>query len=126
MATIDIYRADAEFYAAERCHINELHNQESDAGCSIARARVTPGETTRLHCVRDTVERYVILTGEGEVHIAQEVPVRVQPLDVVTIPAGSPQRIANTGTGELVFLCVCTPRFRADNYLDLEEESEHG
>jgi mannose-6-phosphate isomerase-like protein (cupin superfamily) len=126
VATVDIYRADAEFYTAEHCHINELHNRASDTDCSIARARVAPGETTRLHCVRDTVERYVTLAGEGEVRIAQQAPVRVNPLDVITIPAGAPQRIANTGAGELVFLCVCTPRFREENYLDLEEAPAHG
>jgi mannose-6-phosphate isomerase-like protein (cupin superfamily) len=126
VATVDVYRADAEFYKEERCHINELHNRASDADCSIARARVAPGMKTRLHCVRDTVERYVILAGEGVVHIAQEAPVRVHPLDVITIPAGVPQRIANTGSGDLVFLCVCTPRFHAENYRDLEEATAHG
>ena len=126
VATVDVYRVDAEFYTAERCHINELHNRVSDTDCSIARARVAPGETTRPHCVRDTVERYVILEGEGEVYVGGETPLRVQPLDVVTIPAGAPQRIANTGSGDLVFLCVCTPRFRVENYREVEEAAEHG
>ncbi len=30
------------------------------------------------------------------------------------------QKIANTGTEELVFLCICTPRFELKNYLKLE------
>ena len=40
--------------------------------------------------------------------------------DVVIIPAGVRQRIANNGNEDLVFLAICTPRFQAENYTDLE------
>ena len=85
---------------------------------------MAPGVSTRLHGLSDTVERYVIIDGTGEVEIGGEPPVRVQPMDVVTIPAGVSQRISNTGAGDLVFLCICTPRFLQDNYVDLEAEAE--
>ena len=124
MAVVEHFRPDAEFYTAERCHITELHNTPADAGCSIARARVVPGVSTQLHGVSDTAERYVIIEGTGEVEIGGEPPVGVQPMDVVTIPAGVSQRISNTGAGDLVFLCICTPRFLRESYLDLEAGAE--
>jgi mannose-6-phosphate isomerase-like protein (cupin superfamily) len=36
--------------------------------------------------------------------------------DVVIIPPGARQRIANTGPADLRFLALCTPRFRPENY----------
>ena len=50
-------QADAEYYFAEGCFINELSNTAQDPAVSIARARVAPGVTTRWHRLRDTIER---------------------------------------------------------------------
>ncbi|MEA3397575.1 MAG: cupin domain-containing protein, partial [Chloroflexota bacterium] len=44
----------------------------------------------------------------------------VSPGDVVLIPPGVSQRISNTGAGDLMFLCICTPPFRPECYEDLE------
>lgn len=49
-------------------------------------------------------------------------PAQVRPLDVVAIAAGTPQCITNVGTADLIFLCVCTPRFRKETYLNLESD----
>lgn len=117
---ISSYKPDTEFYTPERCHIVEIHNREEDKVCSVARARVEPGVTTKLHSVRGTVERYVILEGRGRVEVGDDEPVTVQPLDVVTIPAGVSQRITNLGDRDLIFLCICTPRFMPDCYVDEE------
>jgi len=76
--------------------------------------------TTRLHAVKDTMERYIILEGEGEVSINYSEPEKVKTLDAVTIPAGTAQKITNTGNKDLVFLCICTPRFEQKNYQNLE------
>ena len=110
------FRPETEFGTAENCHIVELSNSVADETCSIARARVAPGVTTELHSLRGTVERYVILAGEGLVEIADDPPTVMRRLDVAIVPAGATQRITNTGECDLVFLCVCTPRFRPDNY----------
>jgi mannose-6-phosphate isomerase-like protein (cupin superfamily) len=118
MQTILHYRPESEFYTDEGCYIVELLNSDGDPGCSLARARVRPGVTTRLHRLTGTIERYVILEGEGRVEVGGGAPTVVRPLDVVIIPPGADQRIANTGAGDLVFLCVCTPRFEAANYVD--------
>lgn len=117
---ISEFKPETEFYTDERCHIIEIHQRSDDEACSIARARVLPGTTTQLHALRGIDERYVILEGEGCVEVDGGVPQPVKPLDVVAIPAGKSQRITNSGRTDLVFLCVCTPRFRVEAYLNLE------
>ena len=117
---IPAYRPETEFYTDERCYIVEIHQRSDDEACSIARARVLPGVTTQLHALRGIDERYVILEGEGRIAVGGGASEPVKPLDVVTIPAGKSQRISNSGKADLVFLCVCTPRFRAEAYVNLE------
>jgi len=120
METINRYQPASETYIEEGCYIVELHNDDADADCSIARARVAPGMTTRLHCLSATLERYVIIEGQGEVTVGNRSPQPVHELDVVNIPAGVPQSICNTGQSDLIFLCICTPRFIVENYQDLD------
>ena len=109
-----------EYFTDERCHILELSNAADDPGLSIARARVEPGVTTKRHRVAGTVERYVIVEGSAQVRIEGLSEQTVGPGDVVLIPAGLTQSITNTGDNDLVFLCICTPRFEWDNYESLE------
>jgi mannose-6-phosphate isomerase-like protein (cupin superfamily) len=117
-----IYSADpaAEYFTDERCHILELANTPDDPGVSVARARVEPGVTTKVHRVAGTAERYVVLEGSGRVHIEGLTDENVAPGDVVSIPAGVAQSITNSGRTDLIFLCICTPRFQWDNYESLE------
>jgi mannose-6-phosphate isomerase-like protein (cupin superfamily) len=101
----------AERYISEGCFISEWSNTPDDPAVSIARARVPPGVTTRWHRLEGTSERYLILEGSGRAYLGDFDPKDVGPGDVVRIPAGCRQRITNTGTADLVFLAVCTPRF---------------
>jgi mannose-6-phosphate isomerase-like protein (cupin superfamily) len=117
MKTIVPFRPETEFFTDEGCYIVELLNTTEDPGCSLARARVQPGVTTQPHRLQRTIERYVILQGEGRVAIEGAAPTVVGPLDVVIIPAGATQSITNIGAADLVFLCVCTPRFEAADYM---------
>ena len=110
----------AEYYFKEGCFILELSNAPDDPAVSIARARVRPGTTTRLHRLDGITERYVILEGAGLVDIGGQDPQPVAPGDVVLIPPGHTQRISNTGTADLVFLAVCTPRFSHAAYQDMD------
>lgn len=109
-----------EFLTDERCFIIENHNTPGDEGLSVAQARVEPGVTTAWHRLRATEERYVALEGQGFVEVGDDVAAALNPGDVVFIPAGVRQRITNTGSGQLVFLAVCTPRFLPQNYEALE------
>jgi mannose-6-phosphate isomerase-like protein (cupin superfamily) len=75
--------------------------------------------TTRWHALTGTVERYVVLSGRGRVEVGEDPPHEVGAWTVVPIPAGVRQRITNIGDNDLVFLAVCSPRFRWENYTDL-------
>ena len=111
---------DNEFSTPEHCHIIETYNSAADESVSIARARVQPGVTTAWHHVEGTVERYIITDGRGRVEVGDFPACEVGPGDVVIIPAGVRQRITNTGDRDLIFYCICTPRFRQQNYRTME------
>jgi mannose-6-phosphate isomerase-like protein (cupin superfamily) len=114
---------EGEYDTPERCRILESWNREDDPAVSIARARVAPGITTRLHRLTGITERYFILAGEGLVEVSNQNPQAVAAGDVVYIPAGCPQRIRNTGQDDLVFLAVCAPRFVSHAYEDVDPDS---
>jgi mannose-6-phosphate isomerase-like protein (cupin superfamily) len=111
----------SEFFTDEGCFITELLNSPEDASASIARARVEPGVTTRFHRVNGLVERYVMFSGRGRVEVGSLPPQEVGPMDVVLIPPGCRQRITNTGSDDLVFLAICTPRFVQLAYEDVDD-----
>ena len=120
-ACIKSVEASDEYFFAEGCFITELSNSSDDPTVSIARARLEPGKTTRWHFLRDTVERYVLLHGFGVVEIGDLSAQAVRAGDVVVIPPGARQRITNTGADDLVFLAICSPRFTAAVYVDIED-----
>jgi len=109
-----------EYYFEEGCFILELSNSEQDPQLSIARARVERGMTTRLHRLSHTIERYVILSGIGSVEVADLPAQTVSAGNVVIIPPLCTQKITNTGTDDLIFLALCTPRFQTQFYEDID------
>ncbi|NCF72032.1 MAG: cupin domain-containing protein [Gammaproteobacteria bacterium] len=108
-----------EFWTSERCYITELLNHGQTPEVSIARTRVEPTVTTQLHSL-SVAEWYVIEAGTGIMTVGEEMPRRVGAGDVVCIPRGSPQMIFNDGENDLVFLCVCAPKFSPECYTSLE------
>ncbi len=113
--------ASEPFETRERCVITELLNAPESPAASLAEARVAPGVTTESHSL-GVDEVYVITKGEGRMELdGRRFVVRAG--DAVTIPAGAVQRIENTGAGDLVFLCLCTPRFTPDTYRPLEGDT---
>jgi mannose-6-phosphate isomerase-like protein (cupin superfamily) len=110
-----------EFYTREKCYITELSNSADDPDLSIARARVAPGVTTRWHRLHGTGERYFILQGTGRVEIGDMLPRDVTVGDIVIIPPMGRQRITNTGGSDLIFLALCTPRFKESAYEDIDD-----
>jgi mannose-6-phosphate isomerase-like protein (cupin superfamily) len=110
-----------EYFFKEGCFIEEWQNDSAFPDMSIARVRVQAKQTTKLHSLKNTCERYVILSGHAMVTVGEK-SWNVAPKDVVTIAPDQPQKINNFTDDDLVFLAVCTPRFRPENYLDLEIE----
>ena len=119
-ASIKPFDITQEYYIAEGCFITEMSNSMDDPGLSIARARLEPGKTTRWHYLREACERYVVLEGTGLVEIDDLPATRVNVGDVVIIPPHSRQRISNTGSHDLAFLAICSPRFTENVYVDIE------
>ncbi len=115
----EIRRADPskEFPTEENCFMLEVANDAGDPDVSIARARVRPGVTTKWHRLEGIVERYVIVRGKGRVEVGDLPPTIVTEGDVVRIPADVAQRITNIGDEDLVFFCVCSPRFVQSAYV---------
>ena len=103
----------------ERCFVVENYSSKE---VSIARARVKPGVTTVAHHLKGVKEIYLIASGRGKVKVGDLPPTEVVEGDVVVIPAGVSQKITNTGKTDLVFYCICTPRFTPDCYCDEEAE----
>lgn len=113
--------ASEPFETRERCVITELLNSPEAPEASLAEARVAPGVITERH-VLSVHETYVITKGRGRMELG-ETRFDVAAGDAVTIPAGTPQRIENTGEAPLVFLCLCTPRFTPESYRPLEGDA---
>lgn len=81
---------------------------------SLAEARVAPGKITATHYHIRTEEVYYILEGNGRMMLESESqPVKAG--DGIVILPGQKHAIENTGEGELVLLCCCTPAYRHDD-----------
>ncbi len=119
---VAIHRADPgeEYWSSEGCHILEYLNSPEDPDLSLARARVPPGVKTALHRLVGVTERYHLIAGRGVARLGSEETPELSAGDTVTIPAGVDQQIRNTGESDLVFLCLCTPRFVPECYVEIE------
>lgn len=120
-ADIRVTDESSEFETDEGCRIIEISNDDGDEALSISRARVLPGRTTQWHQLRNTDERYVIVSGQGYVEVGEELATEVKAGDVVRIPHDIPQRIRNVGRDDLIFYCLCTPPFQPSCYLELSD-----
>jgi mannose-6-phosphate isomerase-like protein (cupin superfamily) len=77
---------------------------------SLAEATIAPGATTLLHRHHATEEIYHFTKGAGMMTLGDE-RFAVSAGDTVCIPPGTPHRLENTGSGELVLLCACAPAY---------------
>ena len=113
---------DKPHWIEEGCFIQEILNHPL-AESSIARARVPIGGKTRWHTV-DVHEWYIVESGKGQVQLDFQDGFAVVKGMNVSIPPNTPQRVINTGKQELIFMCLCTPRFTAACYKSLQESNE--
>ena len=61
---------------------------------------------------------------KGMVKVGNLKPTEVVAGDIVVIPAGVTQKITNIGETDLVFHCICAPRFTSDSYCGEEEKKD--
>jgi mannose-6-phosphate isomerase-like protein (cupin superfamily) len=107
----------------ERCYVAENYSSK-DNKVSIAIATVKPGVTTVAHHLEGIEEIYIITQGTGIIDIKGIEPTKVTVGDVIVIPKGTSQRIKNVGNCDLVFYCVCTPKFTQEQYFNDETINE--
>lgn len=105
-----------EFPTPERCRILELWDRGTTKQVSIARAREEKGISTQPHALDGDMESCIIASDEGRMQLGDARPQNVGPGDVAVFPPGTSQWIENTCQGDLVFHCVCVPRFTPDSY----------
>ncbi|MBW4486936.1 MAG: cupin domain-containing protein [Trichocoleus desertorum ATA4-8-CV12] len=105
-----------EFVAGDSTLLRELlhpDKQAIDLRYSLAHAIVPVGETSTPHALT-TSEVYYMLSGQGEMHIGDETQI-VAPGDAVYIPPNAKQFIRNTGSEQLVFICIVDPAWRKED-----------
>lgn len=111
---------NSEYFTRENCFITEILNTKDYTQVSIAQARIEPGVSTEPHVLRCLDEIYYVLSGEGRATVNQK-SFDLKPGTTLLIPRGSIQSAVNTGEEDLVFLCICSPRFSEENYSSLHE-----
>lgn len=112
-------KSKPEAWSSERCFISEIINDDAWPSFSLARCRVEPGVTTQLHAL-SVLELYVVERGRGSMRVGDAAPFDIGPGDTVAISQHAAQNVSNTGDTDLVFFCLCTPRFSQDCYTSLE------
>ncbi|UCE49626.1 MAG: cupin domain-containing protein [Phycisphaerales bacterium] len=92
-----------------------LHPDKADVRIrySLAHARVAAGHRTIPHKLKSS-EVYYIIAGQCSMHIDAE-SFEVGPESAVYIRPNSMQYIENTGSGDLVFLCIVDPAWRQED-----------
>jgi len=81
---------------------------------SLAHAMLKPGESSLPHRLKESVEVYYILEGEGRMHIEKETRIVVAG-DAIFIPPGTVQYIENINDSILSFLCIVSPPWQRKN-----------
>jgi mannose-6-phosphate isomerase-like protein (cupin superfamily) len=112
-----------EFTAGDGTTLRELlHGPKDGLPCSysLAHARLAPGQASFLHRLA-TSEVYYILAGRGRMDIDGEV-CEVSEGDTIYIPPEAAQRITNSGSEELAFLCIVDPAWREEDEKVIESK----
>lgn len=98
---------------------NPLKSLDLKVNYSLAYAEVLSGETTFPHSLKST-EVYYVLSGQGEMHIDDEIS-KVEQNDTVYIPPQAVQFIKNIGTDPLRFLCFVDPAWKMEDEIILNK-----
>lgn len=105
-----------EFVAGDETLLREvLHPAVHGAPIrySIAQARIRPRGRSLPHRLTGS-EVYYFLLGRGRMYIDDEYS-EVEAGQIVYVPPGAIQFVENLGDGDLVFLCIVDPAWRAED-----------
>lgn len=105
-----------EILAGDKTILRELLHPSRDAaaiGYSLAHAKLARGTASLPHRMK-TSEVYYFISGEGRMHVDGE-SAAVAPGQALYVPPGAMQHLENTGSDELVFLCIVDPAWKAED-----------
>jgi mannose-6-phosphate isomerase-like protein (cupin superfamily) len=105
-----------EILAGDKTILRELlHPARNKAaiGYSLAHAKLGMGTASLPHRLK-TSEVYYFLSGQGRMHVDGE-SATVAPGQALYVPPGTVQHLENTGTEELVFLCIVDPAWKLED-----------
>jgi mannose-1-phosphate guanylyltransferase/mannose-1-phosphate guanylyltransferase/mannose-6-phosphate isomerase len=83
-------------------------------GFAVKEITVEPGEALSLQSHEHRAEHWIILAGEGEVTVDDNIDTR-GPGDTAFIPVGARHRVASTGDSPLRFIEVQTGGYLSEN-----------
>ncbi len=104
------------FLAGDHTILKEVLHPKNDAidiPYSIAHAILKPNTSSLPHALKST-EVYYFLAGEGMIFIGEEKKI-VKQGDIVAVEPNERQSVSNTGSEDLVFLCIVSPFWKADD-----------
>jgi len=105
-----------EILAGDNTLLRELLHPARDSaavGYSLAHAKLARGETSLPHRLK-TSEVYYFISGRGLMHVDGETA-SVGPEQALYVPPGALQHLENSGTEELVFLCIVDPAWQKED-----------
>jgi mannose-6-phosphate isomerase-like protein (cupin superfamily) len=94
------------------------HNTLNGINYSVAQFTLKPGKRSKLHKLSSS-EIYYILDGSARLNVDEEA-YELEKDDSVYVAPNSKQYIENTGSGNLRFLCIVEPAWKAENEVILE------
>ncbi len=107
----------AEFIAGDGSVLREVFHpakEQLKVNYSLAYAKVLPGEKTLRHRLLKSGEVYYVIEGEGVMHIDSE-QAHLTAGSSVYIPPQAVQYIENKSDKDLIFLCLVTPPWQAED-----------
>ncbi len=105
------------FLAGDLTHLREiLHpaNDNVNTLFSLAHAYLEIGEKSLPHRLVKSSETYFILEGQGEISMDGQV-YKFEKNDIAFVPPNAFQWVQNTGECPLVFLCIVSPPWSAED-----------
>lgn len=86
---------------------------------SLAEATLPPGTATIAHYHPRAEELYLFTAGRGRLRVGDDER-DVQPGDCVVIPPGTVHKLWNSGDGDLVLVCACSPAYSHEDTILVE------
>jgi len=102
--------AITEFVAGDKTHLKEVLHPKNDninLNFSLAHAKIKVGASSLPHQLLHS-ETYFFLNGTGQMFIGNE-RCEVEKGDTVYVPPKTDQYVKNTGSEDLIFLCIVSP-----------------